>query len=46
MAKQAQSKQPTGLNRDQRRMNWQKAVFTAMAVILILSWIISLLVQF
>jgi hypothetical protein len=46
MAKQAQSKQSTGLNRDQRRMRWQKMVFSAMAVILILSWIISLLVKF
>ena len=46
MAKQAQNKHSTGLNHDQRRMRWQKLVFSAMAIILILSWIISLLVKF
>jgi hypothetical protein len=44
MAKQAQNKQyTTGLNHDQRRLRWQRAAFVAMAVILILSWVISLL---
>jgi len=46
MAKQAQSKRSTGMNHEQRRMRWQKLVFSAMAIILILSWIISLLVKF
>ena len=46
MTKQAQSKHTTGPNRDQRRMRWQKLVFSAMAIILILTWIISLLVKF
>jgi hypothetical protein len=43
MAKQAQTKRSTGLSRDQRRMRWQRYAFVAMAVILILSWVISLL---
>jgi predicted nucleic acid-binding Zn ribbon protein len=43
MPKQAQSKHSTGINRDQRRMRWQRMIFVAMAVILILSWVISLL---
>ena len=46
MAKQAQNKRTVGMNRDQKRMRWQKMVFAAMAVVLILSWIISLLVKF
>jgi predicted nucleic acid-binding Zn ribbon protein len=45
MAKQAQVKHSTRLNRDQRRMRWQKLIFSAMAIILILSWVISLLVH-
>jgi predicted nucleic acid-binding Zn ribbon protein len=43
MAKQAQSKHSTGINRDQRRLRWQRMIFVAMAIILILSWVISLL---
>ena len=43
MAKQAQTKHSTGLSRDQRLLRWQRAAFVAMAVILILSWVISLL---
>ena len=44
MAKQAQNKQhSTGLNREQRSRRWQRIAFVAMAVILILSWVISLL---
>jgi hypothetical protein len=43
MAKQAQTKHSTGLNREQRRLRWQRYAFVAMAVILILSWVISLL---
>ena len=46
MAKQVQTKHSTGINRDQRRMRWQKLVFGAMAIILILTWIVSLLVKF
>jgi hypothetical protein len=42
MAKQAQNKHTTGLNREQRTRRWQRAAFVAMAVILILSWVISL----
>ena len=43
MAKQTQNKHSTGLNREQRNRRWQRAAFVAMAVILILSWVISLL---
>jgi hypothetical protein len=43
MAKQTQIKPSNRLNREQRRLRWQRAAFVAMAVILILSWVISLL---
>ncbi len=47
MAKQAQIKRTSGLNRsEQRRLRWQRLVFIAMAVILILTWVISLIVKF
>jgi hypothetical protein len=46
MAKQAQTKHTPRINHDQRRLRWQKIIFSAMAVMLILSWIISLLVKF
>jgi predicted nucleic acid-binding Zn ribbon protein len=41
MAKQAQKKPTKTLNPDQRRMRWQKIVFSAMAILLILIMIIS-----
>jgi predicted nucleic acid-binding Zn ribbon protein len=43
MAKQAQNKRPSGINRDQRRLRWQRMAFVAIAVIMILTFVISLL---
>jgi hypothetical protein len=43
MAKQVQNKHSSGVNREQRRLRWQRIGFVAMALILIFSWVASLL---
>lgn len=39
-------KKKSGLSRDQKRQNTQRIVFAVIAVILIISWILTLVVKF
>jgi predicted nucleic acid-binding Zn ribbon protein len=39
-------KKKSGLSRDQKRQNIQRIVFAVIAVILIISWILTLVVKF
>jgi hypothetical protein len=39
-------KKKNGLSRDQKRQNTQRIVFAVIAVILIISWILTLVVKF
>lgn len=38
-------KKKSGVNREQRRQNVQRIVFAVIAVILIISWILTLVIQ-
>jgi len=39
-------KRPAALNRDQRKRRTQQLIFNAIAIIVIVAWIVSLLVKF
>jgi predicted nucleic acid-binding Zn ribbon protein len=45
MANNTNQKKKTGLNRDQKKQRTQKIIFSIIALIIIVSWILSLLVQ-